>query len=119
MKSLFNGVIGVSLVVILVQPANANRSSTAQRIGSQKITTFAVLDHLKEAQIKSPYVPSKRALFHKVHATNKLMGTTHQNPWGGDGKYANMHVTSISIHVAILTYNPYSKFVLIHLNLLT
>jgi hypothetical protein len=92
MKSLFNGVVGVFLVLFLAHQANASRLSAAQRIGSQKITTFSVLDHLKDARVKSPFVPSKKALFHKVHVTNKLMGTTHQNPWGGDGKYANMHV---------------------------
>ncbi len=77
--------------VILVLPLVAFGDEAASRLGSQWVTSYAVLDHLGSAVVKSPYLPSKGPLFHRV-AEDRKDGTTVQNQWPGDGANGPMHV---------------------------
>ena len=66
-------------------------SAVVRAVGAQWVTTYAFLDHLADAAVRSPHVPATRPLFHKVDSERKT-GSTVQNPWGGDGENRYMHV---------------------------
>ncbi len=91
LRRLITCAVGV-LAVLAALPVGANSGGdVGQRVGVQWVTTYAFLDHLAGARAKSPYLPARRPLYHKVDKARKA-GTTVQNPWGGDGENRFMHL---------------------------
>ena len=98
-----------SLVFVLlalgaaVGPAQAG-DKAARRLGTQWVTTYAFLDHLRTAQTRSPHLPAHGPLFQSVSQDRKS-GTTVQNPWPGDGENRWLHVRVKKVDVPLIQHD--------------